>query len=368
MLVTPEIRNAHRATRPPAVRGVPASSVAFFSALHRSGVYSPLPHPVHARNASLVDAWLQWGPQQLFHLDAFLRNSERRFPDNRDLINEAVRADPAHRSGQVILPADRLDEIALMARVTAPLMFWSRANTILELTPALEQWLVRSDLGADIPFDFLRPPAPACFIRFGDHLQQAILPLQTDQGVFNRVDGAYVFESFRDGRRIVALLPVYAPACGAKGAGVGMFDMIVEDEALPLVEAIKRIDHSNEFWQHSQSVAQLCVKVFLYLRAAQAQQVGENLYSKTLANLQRVGQKKAAKVHRQLEKLYDRIILGPQTVAIHAHGEHGEVSPHWRRGHFRMQPHGRQNQLRKVLFIAPMLVRGDRLAQAPAEE
>ncbi len=110
-------------------------------------------------------------------------------------------------------------------------------------------------------------------------------------------------------------------------------------------------------------MAQLCVKVFLYLRAAQAQQVNENLYSRTLAHLQRVGQKKAAKVHRQLEKLYDRIVLGPQTMAVHKHGEHGEMSPHWRRGHFRMQPHGPQNQLRKVLFIAPTLVRGDKLAE-----
>ncbi|MGB7988144.1 MAG: hypothetical protein WCF44_02030 [Candidatus Methylophosphatis roskildensis] len=54
-------------------------------------------------------------------------------------------------------------------------------------------------------------------------------------------------------------------------------------------------------------------------------------------------------------------MLGPQQ--IHLHG-HGEVSPHLRRGHFRMQPHGPQMSLRKVIFIAPTWVRADRLASS----
>ncbi len=37
-----------------------------------------------------------------------------------------------------------------------------------------------------------------------------------------------------------------------------------------------------------------------------------------------------------------------------------EMPPHWRRGHWRMQPHGERNTLRKRILIKPVLVRGDR--------
>jgi hypothetical protein len=42
-------------------------------------------------------------------------------------------------------------------------------------------------------------------------------------------------------------------------------------------------------------------------------------------------------------------------------GEGYEVSPHWRRGHFRQQPCGPRNQERKLIFLHPVLVRTDRL-------
>lgn len=37
------------------------------------------------------------------------------------------------------------------------------------------------------------------------------------------------------------------------------------------------------------------------------------------------------------------------------------VTPHWRRGHFRMQPFGIGNQLRKLIFVAPVLVHAEQL-------
>lgn len=41
---------------------------------------------------------------------------------------------------------------------------------------------------------------------------------------------------------------------------------------------------------------------------------------------------------------------------------HIEVSPHWRRGHWRRQAHGLGRELRKLIFIRPVLVREDLFA------
>jgi hypothetical protein len=62
-----------------------------------------------------------------------------------------------------------------------------------------------------------------------------------------------------------------------------------------------------------------------------------------------------------VETLYDRYVVGPAVLsadlAANSDGDssHG-VSAHWRRGHFRFQPHGPHNSLRKLMFIAPTLV------------
>ncbi len=68
--------------------------------------------------------------------------------------------------------------------------------------------------------------------------------------------------------------------------------------------------------------------------------------------------KKAAKLQRPPTRIYDRVVLGP---ADFVHHQCGESSPHLRRGHFCLQSCGTQSSLRKVIFLAPTWVRGDRL-------
>jgi hypothetical protein len=41
------------------------------------------------------------------------------------------------------------------------------------------------------------------------------------------------------------------------------------------------------------------------------------------------------------------------------HGDRSEMSAHWRRGHWRLQPHGKGRALRKRVWIMPVLVRSD---------
>lgn len=74
----------------------------------------------------------------------------------------------------------------------------------------------------------------------------------------------------------------------------------------------------------------------LYLSLAVAVCRDERRYSEARAQLHRVGAKKAKRLTRQLDHLYDRLILGPASMHRFERTS-GPVSAHWRRGHFRMQ-------------------------------
>ncbi|ABE47337.1 hypothetical protein [Polaromonas sp. JS666] len=99
-------------------------------------------------------------------------------------------------------------------------------------------------------------------------------------------------------------------------------------------------------------------KTFLYLGMKEARARNLNDHTELKARLARVERKKQGKLEKRLQRLYDRIIVGPDALPQElrqgpaAHG----VSPHWRRGHFRQQAHGLANSLRKLIFVRPTLV------------
>ncbi len=51
---------------------------------------------------------------------------------------------------------------------------------------------------------------------------------------------------------------------------------------------------------------------------------------------------------------YDEESATPQ--GEHAGGSHASPRPHWRKGYFRMQPHGPKMSLRRMRFIKPVMV------------
>lgn len=68
-----------------------------------------------------------------------------------------------------------------------------------------------------------------------------------------------------------------------------------------------------------------------------------------------------------LIEAYGRHVVGPAILDAEAAGSapsdsaQREVSGHWRRPHFRIQPYGPPAAWRKPIFIGPTLVRPDRL-------
>ena len=351
----------------PSAHDFPAASKAFFAALGDCVVPGAHPHPVTARNLALVPAWQNWTAARegvvngQSAADKLVADPSRRFDECAKLIEKAISTDPvwhnlAANASPFCPPEMGVDF------VTASLMFWRRKHALIELTPTLQQLLARSDLGDDIPVELLKPPMPACYIRFGDEMQQSALLPQQGGHAFTRIDGVYVFETMRAGERFLALLAIYEVG-DHPGLGISGITIDIANEKEPLVQAIGRISakESLAHREHHQALAQVCTKIFLYWNVESARRVMETPYGDAMRQLKGLGPKKSAKLRRRIDQLYDRVLLGPIALPAQSHGTHGDMAPHWRRGHFRMQPHGPHQSLRKVIFIAPTLVRADRL-------
>ena len=340
-----------------------ASDDAFF-------VRSPHPHPVHVRNVGLFSAWKQW-PAVHFPIGDRSLAIQTIDPSFAFSENEVTFRRLFHRCRKAgyAVPSDldgRLQGMSTLA--TAASMYWLRPHALIEPTSALDQLLAASDLGADIPVSQLRSPLPSCFIRFGNAMQPALrFPGEVHAG--QRLTGAYVFETQCDGKREIVIVSIFEYA-DDRLPGVAITNMVIDDENISLLDALAAISVDPQIGEMLRSqqlaIAQACTKVFLYWSIAHARRVEEVPYSVAMARLRAVGPKKAARLRWQVADLYDRVVLGPIALPVHLDCSRGDVAPHWRRGHFRMQAHGPQSSLRKVIFIAPTLVRADRLADSAA--
>jgi len=169
----------------------------FMAALNDCITATPVSHPVLARNVGLVSAWQEWtarqegAPDYRSIADRIVANQCNNFDACVELVKESMRIDPIWNQGVVTPPsAQQLDTSGVFA--AAPLMYWRRPHVLIELTPALEQLLDRSDLGDDIPADLLRPPMPACYIKFSEAMQRAIIPVKFEDVICSHVEGVYV--------------------------------------------------------------------------------------------------------------------------------------------------------------------------------
>ncbi|KVS41093.1 hypothetical protein WK43_09490 [Burkholderia ubonensis] len=215
-----------------------------------------------------------------------------------------------------------------------------------------------SDIGDDLPCDLVRAPAGACYIRFGKIFREHVTMLPTEVTSHAVVQGVYVFDSPRDENRALTLIPVFEMRdLGLYGASV--IELIINDESRSINKEVAAVCSDPVLERHFTSVSEIVTKVILYIAQAQNVQQRVRDYSDAREQLQRLGAKKTAKLVRKIPQLYDKIVLGPSQFMVDVHG--GEISPHLRRGHFRLQPHGPRFSMRKVIFVAPTWVRADRM-------
>lgn len=255
------------------------------------------------------------------------------------------------------------------------LLFELHKGTVIEATPALETLLAHSDIDLALPMSMVVPPFAAQYVRFGPEASK-LLPLLMPEQPDVAFDGVFCFLS----------TPPKDAAGNVRG---GWLELIFIVKVCGRFEGQVSLSGSidsgyvtfNDWFRdcmaHSgvglrsrpevmSSFVSYVVKIFLYLTLKDARRVSHAEFSEMQHRAKCVGPKKKARLAKKLAALYDGIVVGPAalpsavrsaTPSAHA------VAPHWRRGHFRMQPHGQGRQLRKLIFVAPLLVHADRLGE-----
>jgi hypothetical protein len=347
-----------------------SDSIAFFTTINSCIQLSTQCHPISPRNADLVAVWQKWTNSLQRRTGTSLHSTHSQSQEVSFLGYEAqlwqqIRADRLFQSSQVSLGKG----VDTLWEVTAPLVFWTHAHAIIEPTDALDQLLAHSDIGQELPVGLLRAPQSAVYICLGTQTRQELdAKLPAKEGLQSLThQGVYVFEAEQDNHRVVTLVPIYEDQA-SKVYGASMLELHITSPDEALNNLIHRICHETGHSDYMMALAQAVTKLFLYMALPQAQLVHHQPYTEALDQLQRLGAKKTAKLRRQLPRLYDRMVVGPTEINIgRAAGGHDcgggtdELSPHLRRGHFRLQPHGPNNSKRRLVFIAPAWVRADKL-------
>jgi len=107
-------------------------------------------------------------------------------------------------------------------------------------------------------------------------------------------------------------------------------------------------------------------KALLYLNLPESRQEKNNERTELKNRIALLGNKKASKLSRKLEKTYDKIIVGSssfQDTDEKSVTKGGNIKTHWRRGHFRRIRIGEGRTEVKIGWIQPSLVNASVLTE-----
>jgi len=287
--------------------------------------------------------------------------------DTADVLHRRIRATASERK-KLFQP--------LFANACHFLSFWWRGGMLYEPTEALGTLLGETDWSQDVPMRYVCAPVPAL----------CIVPPKSQRAACADMCSLMVFTHEPLPARAASAtraLTVVAVRPAEDGTFYNtFFSLTVADENEPLADVLDRLDegmrteaplfgsdedelrHQSRF---NRQVMDYVVKVLLYLNYEGAQIKELKPYSNAPRVFPGLGRRKRETKLAEIEQLYDRFVVGPERLPLAsdkaAGSEHSgfEVSTHWRCGHFRMQPHGPQASLRKLMFIAPTIVRADKL-------
>lgn len=245
--------------------------------------------------------------------------------------------------------------------------FWQQAGALYEPTPTLHRMLEATDVADNIPLRMIEPPLPAMCIIPADRSSRA-----------DSFDAVAVFahgvpqisESKRRGVTFVVQTGrLVEVQCFVIDEGTEVTVSQAVDDSISQLRETKAFSEERLKGIESRvrHALDYSLKVLLYLSVEDAQCVQEHFYSNAPRSFPGLGKRKRELKLAEIERLYDRYLVGPTVLADSSENasgggesDHG-VSAHWRRGHFRLQPYGPQSSLRKVMFIKPTVIRPDRL-------
>lgn len=332
------------------------------------------PYPVQFRNQGAFDAWKQaLGSGQEWTRWA---DPEATCWSIRQEIQQQINGINGMRAGkQESMEAEaraQVDARLQAISISANLKYALQKGAILEATPALKTLLLNSDMDLELPMKMVAPPYLAQYLRFGPeaarHLKvpDSYLPDRLFDGVFcfftppSSRDG--------DGNKWALELIFISQRQDCFSGHVSLLGDTERDDK-PLGEWLNRVLDTEKGWSIETfympmyAAVSYVVKVFLYMALRQARSIEHREYDEAMRRIAGLGAKKRARLLQRTESLYNGIHVGPddlrQESAVHAGSS--TVAPHWRRGHFRMQPCGHGKLERKLIFVAPMLIHASQL-------
>lgn len=285
--------------------------------------------------------------------------------------------------------------------------FVAQKGSIFEFIPALDARLMETDVGSDAPCSVMRSPFPAVFIDFGIS-RSTPLRINNVQSGEHIVEGAYIFESswvvpqdyeipqylrsmgvIHGSRYRVIDVVICGSPLGKRGLlddATVNFELLigVHDETRPVVEVLERhfrffeleaaefsilkTFNAKEREQITRVVEHI-VKCLLYLSCENRVVREQKDETELKARLGLVGSKKFAKLERRLNRVYDRVVVGPEEIARYSAPRDGgrSVATHWRRAHFRRVRHGVGLAETKINWIEAVLVNSELIGVDPKD-
>ncbi len=303
-----------------------------------------------------TDLWRQWSAQGTSCgtiKEELLWQLERNFPLLEEDDPVSLRNSQTHLANQVAVN----------------LLYCLHKGTVIEATPALESLLANSDVDLSLPMSMVAPPYAAQYLHFGELAMRHLkTPNSNMRGhVF---DGAYCFFGPRTdapGRWRLELILIikrddlYSGQITLAGETDRGNTSLGQWMEWVLGTAVGRLE--DDCREAMLAVVSYVVKQFLYMGLKNARRVEHNDHDDALKRAAGLGERKRAKLLKRTASLYNAITVGPESRPSQATscGGGASVAPHWRRGHFRMQPHGPGWQERKLIFVAPVLIHADQM-------
>lgn len=244
---------------------------------------------------------------------------------------------------------------------------------------SLVAMLEETDISEDVTTGVLQVPYPRFFVEFGKERKTQLRLLNVASGQ-HILEGAYVEqgqnhegveglfvlltgspmgkEHAMDDATHSFFLPLDKPEVSIRDALLGSF---ARGREMSLAHNL-RLTPEDSFEQAFENVLFL-LKVLLYIGLPDARREvhkEKSDWKKLNSSLQ--SKAKKAKAERRGRALVDHIRIyapPPRTVPGGGQGEGRSMKTHWRRAHFREQPHGPQRSQRKVILVPVALVNAD---------
>lgn len=243
------------------------------------------------------------------------------------------------------------------------------------LDDALVELLEHTDIAQDIPLSMFNLPYSRFYVELGkSRTCRCTIPnaLSGD----HILEGAYVERGLHDEGEFIYLVLTGSPLGKHDAADDATLSMAlpVSDLNRPihevLVEAQRRARQeaapaglavSPEEWADDALKAVLLLaKALLYIGMPGTRRALHPERTQALAAIRAIkSTAKRVKAQRRADRTYDYVLIAPQPEHLKtANSLTGDGGPrtHWRRGHYRLQAHGPQYSLRKLIFIEPILV------------